>query len=169
MQKIVPCLWFNDQASEAAKMYIDIFNGAPGSRKKSQIGHASTYDEASAEVSGQKEGSTMTVPFTLDGQEFLGLNGGPMFKFTEAVSFTIDCKDQKEVDYFWDKLIAGGGKPSQCGWLKDKFGLSWQVVPEALVKLMGDPDEEKAGRVMKAMLEMTKIDVAGLEAAYNGK
>ena len=111
----------------------------------------------------------MTVPFTLDGQEFLGLNGGPMFKFSEAVSFTIDCKDQKEVDYFWDKLIAGGGSPSQCGWLKDKFGLSWQVVPEALVKLLADPDEEKAGRVMKAMLEMTKIEVQALQDAYEGK
>jgi predicted 3-demethylubiquinone-9 3-methyltransferase (glyoxalase superfamily) len=110
----------------------------------------------------------MTATFELNGQQFMALNGGPMFKFTEAISLMVDCDTQEEVDYFWDKLIANGGEPSQCGWLKDKFGLSWQIVPKALGQLMGDPDPEKAGRVMQAMLKMSKIIVKDLEAAHAG-
>lgn len=160
MQKITPCLWFDDKAEEAASFYASIF-------KNSSIGNIARYDAASAKVSGQPEGSVLTVEFTLEGQKFLGLNGGPIFKFSEAVSFTIDCEDQAEVDYFWEKLTEGG-EESVCGWLKDKYGLSWQVTPKRLTELLMDPDKEKAGRAMKAMLEMKKIDVAKLEEAVNG-
>lgn len=162
MQKITPCLWFNTQAEEAARLYTSIF-------KNSKVGKISHYDEASAKVSGQPAGSVLTVEFTLDGQQFVGLNGGPIFKFTEATSFIINCKDQKEVDWFWEKLIADGGQESQCGWLKDKFGVSWQVTPEVLVRLLADKDAKKAKRAMKAMLTMKKIDVAAIEKAAAGE
>lgn len=157
MQKITPFLWFDTQAEEAAAFYVSIF---PNSR----ILEVSRYGE----VGPGPEGSIMTVAFELAGQGFVGLNGGPMFRFTEAVSFAINCQDQAEVDAYWDKLIADGGSPGRCGWLKDRFGLSWQVVPEALPRLMQDPDAAKAQRVMQAMMGMTKIIVADLQAAAVG-
>lgn len=156
MQKISPFLWFNNQAEEAAKFYTTVF-------KNAKIGKMTRYGEAGPGPAG----SVMVAEFELEGMGFTALNGGPHFKFTEAISMSIDCKDQAEVDYFWSKL-SEGGEPGQCGWLKDKFGLSWQVVPEALPRLLGDPDAAKASRVMQAMLQMTKIDVAKLEAAYVG-
>jgi predicted 3-demethylubiquinone-9 3-methyltransferase (glyoxalase superfamily) len=157
MQKISPFLWFDTQAEEAANFYVSIF-------KNSRIGKVVRYGEAGP---GPKD-SVLTIAFELDGLNFTALNGGPHFKFTEAISLHIDCENQEEVDYYWDKLLKGG-QPSQCGWLKDKFGLSWQVVPSILPKLLGDPDREKANRVMQAMMRMIKIDVAKLEAAYAGK
>jgi predicted 3-demethylubiquinone-9 3-methyltransferase (glyoxalase superfamily) len=162
MQKITPCLWFDTQAEEAVNFYTSIF-------KDSKILTTSRYDEASAKVSGQPAGSILTISFELNGQRFLALNGGPLFKFTEAVSFIIDCADQAEVDHFWSKLTGDGGQEVQCGWLKDKFGVSWQVVPSVLNTLLSDPDPDKAGRVMKAMLEMKKIDIQGLQNAYDNK
>ncbi len=161
MQKITPSLWFDTQAEEAAQLYVSLF-------KNSKITDITRYDEASAKVSGQPAGSVLTIAFELDGQKFVALNGGPIFKFTEAVSFIVDCETQEEIDMFWDKLIAGGGAPSQCGWLKDKFGLSWQIVPTALNRMIGDKDPAKAKRTMEAMLKMTKLDIAGLQKAYEG-
>jgi predicted 3-demethylubiquinone-9 3-methyltransferase (glyoxalase superfamily) len=155
-------LWFDDQALPAAEFYTSIF-------KNSKIGTISRYGEAGREVHGKPAGSVMTVAFVLDGQAFTALNGGPVFRFTEAISLQIDCESQKEVDYYWDKLSEGGDdKAQQCGWLKDRYGLSWQVVPRALIELMSDPDPEKSGRVMEAMLRMKKIDIAGLERAAAG-
>ena len=154
MQKITPFLWFNDQAEEAMNFYTSIF-------KKSKIGSVSRYGEGGP---GQP-GSVMSATFELDGQEFMALNGGPLFTFTEAISFFVNCETQAEVDELWEKLTEGG-EESQCGWLKDKFGLSWQIVPSVLGELLNDPDAEKAGRVMNAMLQMKKIDIAGLRAAY---
>jgi predicted 3-demethylubiquinone-9 3-methyltransferase (glyoxalase superfamily) len=168
MQKVTPCLWFDSEAEEAAKMYVDVFNTAPGSKKTSKVGDIRRYDKAGAEVSGRPEGSVLTAGFELDGQKYVGLNGGPYFKFTGAVSFMIHCKTQEEVDHFWTKLSANK-EAEQCGWLQDKFGLSWQVVPDLLDKLLADPDPVKAGRVMEAMLQMKKIDIAGLQSAYEGK
>lgn len=156
MQKISPFLWFDNQAEEAVRFYTSVF-------RNSKIGKMTRYGEAGPGPAG----SVMVAEFELEGLHFTALNGGPMFKFTEAISMSVDCKDQAEVDYFWSRL-SEGGQPSQCGWLKDKFGLSWQVIPEALPRLLGDPDAAKAGRVMQAMLQMTKIDVAKLEAAYAG-
>jgi predicted 3-demethylubiquinone-9 3-methyltransferase (glyoxalase superfamily) len=162
VQRITPCLWFDDQALPAAEFYTSIF-------KNSKIGTISRYGEAGREVHGKPAGSVMTVAFVLDGQAFTALNGGPVFRFTEAISLQIDCESQKEVDYYWDKLSEGGDdKAQQCGWLKDRYGLSWQVVPRALIELMSDPDPEKSGRVMEAMLRMKKIDIAGLERAAAG-
>jgi predicted 3-demethylubiquinone-9 3-methyltransferase (glyoxalase superfamily) len=158
MQKIHPMLWFDNQAEEAANFYVSIF-------KNSKINGISRYMEGGPESAGK----VMTVGFNLDGQEFTALNAGPLFKFTEAVSFVIDCADQKEVDYYWDKLIEGGGQPSQCGWLKDKFGLSWQVTPRVLIQLIQDKDKAKAGRVMQAMMQMGKIDIKKLEDAAAAK
>jgi predicted 3-demethylubiquinone-9 3-methyltransferase (glyoxalase superfamily) len=155
MQKITPFLWFNDQAEEAMNFYTSIF-------KNSNIGSVSRYGEAGP---GQK-GKVMTASFQLDGQEFIALNGGPQFKFTEAISFLINCETQQEVDYYWEKLLAFGGEESQCGWLKDKYGLSWQVVPTILSKLLTDKDAAKAQRVMHAMLQMKKIIIADLKEAY---
>ncbi|TSD46134.1 VOC family protein [Rhodococcus sp. KBS0724] len=155
MPSITPCLWFDTQAEEAAHFYISVF----GSGKILEI---ERYGEGSP--SGQPAGSVMTVVFELDGQRFTGLNGGPMFTFSEAVSFEIPCADQAEVDHYWSALTEGG-EESQCGWLKDKFGLSWQVVPSRLLELMHDPDRAKAQRVMDAMMQMKKIDVAELERA----
>jgi predicted 3-demethylubiquinone-9 3-methyltransferase (glyoxalase superfamily) len=156
-QKITPFLWFDNQAEEAANFYTSIF-------KNSTVGAISRYGEAGP---GPK-GSVMTVDFQIEGQEFVGLNGGPHFKFTEAISFVVNCETQEEVDEFWEKLSEGGQK-SQCGWLKDQFGLSWQIVPTILTKLMLDKDPEKAARVMNAMLQMTKIDIAKLQQAYAGE
>jgi predicted 3-demethylubiquinone-9 3-methyltransferase (glyoxalase superfamily) len=153
MQKITPFLWFDGKAEEAANFYTSIF-------KDSKVGAVRRYGDAGP---GPK-GSAMTVSFQLEGQEFVGLNGGPQFKFNEAISFFVNCETQQEVDYFWSKLLEGG-QESQCGWLKDKYGVSWQIIPAALMKLLGDPEPAKAQRVMKAMLQMRKIDVAQLEAA----
>ena len=159
MQKIVPCLWFDTQAEEAVNLYISLFDN-------SKILNVTHYDEDSAKVSGQPAGSVLTVSFLLDGQEFMAMNGGPAFKFTEAVSFIVNCETQEEVDRLWDKLTADGGEESQCGWLKDKYGLSWQIVPTALGEMLSDPNPAKAQRVMQAMLQMKKLDVAGLRRAY---
>src|SRR5688572_11995773 len=156
-QKITPFLWFNDNAEEAINFYTSIF-------KNSKIGSVARYGEAGP---GPK-GSVMTATFQIEGQEFIALNGGPHFKFTEAISFVVDCDTQEEVDEFWEKLSAGGEK-SRCGWLKDKFGLSWQVTPNILGKLMQDKDPEKAKRVMQAMMKMDKLIIADLQKAYDGK
>jgi len=156
MQKITPFLWFDNQAEEAVNFYISVFRNA-------KVGKVTRYGEAGPGPAG----SVMVAEFELEGMRFTALNGGPMFKFTEAISMVVDCKDQAEVDHFWDRL-SEGGQPGQCGWLKDRFGLSWQIVPEALPRLLGDPDPAKAGRVMQAMLQMTRIEVAKLEKAYAG-
>ena len=160
-QKITPFLWFDNQAEEAVNFYTSIF-------ENSKIGSAARYDEEGSKVSGRPKGSVMTVPFQLEGQDFVALNGGPMFKFTEAVSFVVNCETQKEVDHFWEKLSAGG-EEVQCGWLKDKFGLSWQVVPTVLSEMLQDKDAQKAKRVMAAMLKMKKIDIAELRRAYEAR
>lgn len=159
-QKITPFLWFDDQAEEAAKFYVSIF-------KNSKILNVTRYTEAGKEAHGRPAGSVMVVEFKLAGQRFLALNGGPHFKFTEAISFSVACKTQREVDRFWKKLSAGG-EEGQCGWLKDKYGLSWQINPTILGELLGDKDGKKAGRVMNAMLKMKKIDIAKLKKAYKG-
>jgi predicted 3-demethylubiquinone-9 3-methyltransferase (glyoxalase superfamily) len=161
MQKITPCLWFDDKAEEAAKFYVSIF-------KNSKLGKIARYGEAGAEVSGRPKGSVMTVTFQLDGQEFMGLNGGPQFKFTEALSLVVNCKTQEEVDEIWEKLSAGGEK-GVCGWLKDKYGLSWQLVPTVVEKMFQDKDAKKTERVMKALLQMKKLDIKKLKQAYEGK
>ncbi len=153
-QKIAPCLWFDDQAEDAARFYTSIF-------KNSKIMDVSRYDEAGPRPAGM----AMVVTFQLEGQDFMALNGGPEFKFTEAVSFVINCKDQAEVDYLWEQLTAGGGEPGSCGWLKDRFGLSWQVVPTALNEMMTDPDPRKVERATRAMLQMNKLDIAALRRA----
>lgn len=154
MPKISPFFWFDTQAEEAANFYTSIF-------KNSKIGKIARYPEGAP---GPK-GSVMTVAFTLDGQKFTALNAGPLFKFTEAISFVVDCKTQEEVDTYWTRLLEGG-EESQCGWLKDKYGLSWQIIPTALGQMLSDPDPQKAKRVMQAMLKMKKIDIAGLQRAY---
>ena len=155
MQKITPFLWFDGKAEEAANFYVSIF-------KNSKVGSIARYGD----VGPGPKGSVMTVAFQLDGQEFVGLNGGPHFKFTEAVSFVVNCETQGEVDEFWEKLSAGGQK-SRCGWLKDKYGLSWQIVPTVLPKLVLDKDPAKSGRVMAAMMQMDKIDIKKLQQAYD--
>jgi predicted 3-demethylubiquinone-9 3-methyltransferase (glyoxalase superfamily) len=160
-QRITPCLWFDSQAEEAAKFYTSIF-------KNSNIDGMTHYDEESSKAAGRPKGSVLTVDFQLEGQRFMALNGGPAFKFTEAVSFVINCETQKEVDYFWEKLTAGG-QEVECGWLKDKFGLSWQVVPTIMIEMLKDRDTQKAQRAMAAMLKMKKLDIAELERAYQGK
>lgn len=159
-QKITPFLWFDDKAEEAAKFYCSIF-------KNSKIGAITRYDEAAAKPTGRPVGSVMTIEFQLDGQTFAALNGGPHFKFNEAVSFVVNCEDQEEVDYYWSKLSAGG-EESQCGWLKDKFGLSWQVVPTALTAMLKVEDPAKVHRVTEAIMRMGKLDLAALEKAYDG-
>ncbi len=161
MQKITPFLWFNDNAEEAANFYASIF-------KDSKIGRIARYGEEAAEKTGRPNGSVMTIEFELEGQRFVGLNGGPMFKFTEAVSFVVNCETQKEVDYFWEKLSEGGEK-SRCGWLTDRFGLSWQVVPTVLIDMMHDKDPGKSQRVMEAVLQMDKIDISKLKRATEGQ
>jgi predicted 3-demethylubiquinone-9 3-methyltransferase (glyoxalase superfamily) len=161
MRPITPCLWFDDQAEAAAQFYTSIF-------KNSKIKHIARYPKSVAAATGRPEGSVLTVLFELQGQEFLALNGGPQFKFTEAVSFVVKCKTQEEVDYYWDKLLAGGGQVSMCGWLKDRFGLSWQIVPTALPELLSDPDPAISQSVMKAMMQMKKLDIQALKEAARG-
>jgi len=162
VQRIAPCLWFDDQAEAAAKFYTGIF-------KKSKILAISRYSKAGYEIHRRPEGSVMVVEFQLEGQRFTALNGGPIFKFNEAISLQVDCQTQQEVDHFWEKLSQGGDeKAQQCGWLKDKYGVSWQIVPAALVEMITDPDPGKTQRVMTAMLQMKKIDIGGLKRAYAG-
>ncbi len=162
MQTITPFLWFDDRAEEAAKFYTSVF-------KNSKVGKILRYGEEAEKAAGRPAGSVMTVEFELEGQKFTALNGGPVFKFNESISFVVNCETQKEVDYFWERLTANGGQESECGWLKDKFGLSWQVVPTVLIEMLHDEDSEKSERVMKAMLQMQKIDIKKLNAAYAGK
>jgi predicted 3-demethylubiquinone-9 3-methyltransferase (glyoxalase superfamily) len=156
MQKIIPCLWFDDQAEQAVRFYTSIF-------KNSKIGKITYYGEGAP----RPKGSVMTVRFRLDGQEFLALNGGPVFKFTEAISFIVNCRTQKEVDRMWEKLSDGG--EGQCGWLKDKYGMSWQIVPTILSKMMNDLNPARTDRVMQAVLQMKKLDIKGLKKAYGRK
>jgi predicted 3-demethylubiquinone-9 3-methyltransferase (glyoxalase superfamily) len=158
MQKINPCLWFDDKAEEAAKFYVSIF-------KNSKLGNITRYGEAGAEVSGRPTGSVMTVTFEIEGQEFVALNGGPHFKFSEAISFMVKCETQKEIDEMWEKL-SQGGKEGQCGWLKDKYGLSWQIVSPVWDEMLRDKDVKKSERVMKAILQMSKPDIKTLKQAY---
>jgi predicted 3-demethylubiquinone-9 3-methyltransferase (glyoxalase superfamily) len=160
MQKITPCLWFDHQAEEAAKFYVSIF-------KHSKIGTMTRYGEAGAKVSGRPNGSVMTVTFEIEGQEFVALNGGPHFTFSEAISLMVKCETQKEMDEMWEKL-SQGGEEGPCGWLKDKYGLSWQIVSPEWNEMLGDKDVEKSERVMKAILQMTKPDIKTLKQAYDG-
>lgn len=157
MQKITPFLWFDNQAEEAMNFYVSIF-------RNSKVLNVQRYGAEAAEASGRSEGSVMTASFVLDGQEFVALNGGPIYKITPAISFVVNCETQQEVDDMWNKLTAGG-EEVQCGWLTDKFGVSWQVVPTVLEKLLGDSDRARAGRVMQALLQMKKIDIAALQRA----
>jgi predicted 3-demethylubiquinone-9 3-methyltransferase (glyoxalase superfamily) len=161
-QRLTPCLWFNDQAEEAANYYVSIF-------KDSSITSITRYPSAGQEIHGQAAGSVMTVAFELDGHTFTALNGGPLFKFNEAVSFQVNCKTQDEIDYYWERLGEGGDpNAQQCGWLKDKFGLSWQVVPEGMEAMMNDSESPEAQRAMSAMLRMKKIDMNEIQRAYDG-
>jgi predicted 3-demethylubiquinone-9 3-methyltransferase (glyoxalase superfamily) len=164
IQKITPFLWFDGQAEDAAKFYASLF-------KDSKIGRVLRYGEETAKVSesGQAVGSVLTIEFEIGGQQFVALNGGPQFKFNESISFVINCETQEEVDYFWEKLTANGGEESACGWLKDKFGVSWQITPTVLIDMLHDKDAEKAERVMHAMLQMKKIDIAKLKTAYEAE
>jgi predicted 3-demethylubiquinone-9 3-methyltransferase (glyoxalase superfamily) len=159
MSKISPCLWFDGEAEEAAKFYVSLL---PDSRIE-------TVQKNTVDSPGGKAGSVLVVEFTLAGQRFMALNGGMRFEYTHAVSFKVDCADQAEVDRLWDGLCADGGQAERCGWLKDRFGVSWQIVPNALVKYLGGPDRAGAQRAMQAMLKMNKLDVAGLKSAYEGK
>ena len=158
MSKIKPCLWFNGQAEEAANFYVDLF---PDSR-------INNVARSPAETPSGPEGMVLTIDFTLAGEDFQGLNGGPDYKFNEAISFSVDCADQAEVDRLWDALTANGGEPGPCGWLKDRWGVSWQIVPRRLGELLSDSDPDRSRRAMEAMLKMGKIDIAGLEAAADG-
>jgi predicted 3-demethylubiquinone-9 3-methyltransferase (glyoxalase superfamily) len=158
MLEITPCLWFNNQAEDAVNFYISVF-------RNSKIVSVTRYGEAGAAASGRPQGTIMTMTFQIEGQPFMALNGGPVFKFTEAISFIVNCKTQKEVDEFWEKL-SEGGEEGRCGWLKDKYGLSWQVVPTVLGEMLQDKDARKSERVMKAMLQMKKIDIEGLKKTY---
>ena len=157
MQKITPFLWFDTQAEEAVNFYISIF-------RNSKILNVARYGDDAAKVSGRPKGSVMTVAFELDGQPFVALNGGPVFTFSPAISFVVDCRTQEEVDRLWEQLSAGG-EPQQCGWIKDKYGVTWQIVPTALGELLSNPDAAKAQRVMQAMLQMTKLDIKDLQQA----
>ncbi|HYM99844.1 MAG TPA: VOC family protein [Aestuariivirgaceae bacterium] len=161
-QRIAPCLWFDDQAEAAVAFYTSVF-------RNSKIVKIARYGEAGKEIHRKPAGSVMTVAFELDGQTFTALNGGPVFKFNEAISLQVNCETQEEVDHYWDKLSAGGDKKAQqCGWLKDKYGVSWQVVPTVLPEMITDPDAEKSQRVFQSMLQMKKIDIAELKRAYAG-
>ena len=162
VRAIAPCLWFDNQAEDAAKFYTGVF-------KNSKIGKISRYGKEGHEIHGRPAGSVMTVAFELDGHKFTALNGGPLFKFNEAISFQVHCETQQEVDYYWEKLSAGGDdEAQQCGWLKDRYGVSWQIVPVALIDMVGDAESAKSQRAMKAMLQMKKIDIAALKRAYDG-
>jgi predicted 3-demethylubiquinone-9 3-methyltransferase (glyoxalase superfamily) len=168
MQKVTPFLWFDDQAEEAASFYVSIFSGrgrAATGGSTTEIVDVARYGDSGAQASGRPEGSVMTVTFQLEGQEFTALNGGPEFQFTEAVSFMVNCENQEEVDDLWEKL-SEGGEQGPCGWLKDRYGLSWQIVPTALGEMLNDEDPKKAERVMAAMLQMKKIDIQALKQAY---
>ena len=163
MQKLSTCLWFDSNAEEAVAFYTTIF-------KNSKIKDITHYAEAGKELHGKPAGTVLTIAFELEGREFIALNGGPMFKFTEAISLSINCETQEEMDYYWQRLSQGGDEQAQqCGWLKDKYGLSWQIVPTRLNELLADPDKERAGRAMQAMLQMRRLDVAALEAAAEGR
>ncbi len=159
---ITSCLWFDNEGEDAAKLYCSVF-------KNSRMGKVTRYGKEGFEIHGQPEGKVMTVDFELEGAKFVALNGGPHFKFSEAISFQIHCETQDEIDYYWSKLTAGGGEESQCGWLKDKFGLSWQVTPVALIEMLSGGDAAGAQRVTKAFLQMKKFDLAALKRAYEGK
>jgi predicted 3-demethylubiquinone-9 3-methyltransferase (glyoxalase superfamily) len=159
MQKITPFLWFDDQAEEAVNFYTSLF-------KNSKIGRIFRNTEEVAEKTDRPVGSVLTIEFEIEDQKFVALNGGPLFKFNESVSFVINCETQEEVDHFWEKLTADGGEESACGWLRDKFGVSWQVTPTVLIDMLHDSDQEKSGRVMQAMLQMKKIDIKALKDAY---
>lgn len=160
--RITPCLWFDDQAEEAARFYTGIF-------QRSRIGRITRYSEAGREIHGRQPGSIMTVEFELDGQTFTALNGGPYFRFSEAISFQVHCESQEEIDHLWENLAAGGDAGAQqCGWLKDRFGVSWQIVPRVLPELVQDPRSEACRRAMQALLGMKKIDLAALERAHHG-
>jgi len=161
MQRINPYLWFNDQAEDAANFYVEVFNNRPGTHPAAKVLGVARYGEAGP----GEPGTAMTVNFELDGLEFVALNGGPEFTFTEAVSFLVPCETQEEVDYLWDTFTNNGGEESQCGWLKDKYGLSWQIIPNRLMELLRDPDPGRSQRAMEAMLKMQKIDIATLERA----
>ena len=164
MQKITPFLWFDDRAEEAAKFYTSVF-------RDSKVGKILRYSEETAKVSqsGRPPGSVLTIEFEIEGQKFTALNGGPQFKFNESISFVVNCETQEEVDHYWEKLTADGGEESACGWLKDKFGVSWQITPTVLIEMLQDKDPEKSERAMKAMLQMQKIDINTLKVAYAGK
>jgi predicted 3-demethylubiquinone-9 3-methyltransferase (glyoxalase superfamily) len=162
VQRITPFLWFDDNAEEAAKFYVSIF-------PNSKVGGVSRYDSESAKAAGRPVGSVMTVTFELDGQPFTALNGGPQFKFTEAISFVVSCANQQEVDHFWEKLSGSGGEEVECGWLKDRFGVAWQILPAAMMEMLEDKDPEKSRRVMGAVLTMKKLDIATLKRAYEGR
>jgi predicted 3-demethylubiquinone-9 3-methyltransferase (glyoxalase superfamily) len=162
MQKITPCLWFDGKAEEAAKFYVSVF-------KDSRIEVINRYGEDGAKASGMPEGSVMTVKFQIIGEEFLALNGGPRFKFSPAVSFIVSCGTQEDIDHLWEKLPEGGGATEECGWLMDKYGVSWQIVPTVLEELLSDPDPVISERVIRAMLKMKKLDIRTLEHAYNGE
>jgi predicted 3-demethylubiquinone-9 3-methyltransferase (glyoxalase superfamily) len=158
MPNITNCLWFDTQAEEAANYYVSIF-------KNAKLGNVSYYPDSGQETHGKKAGSVLVAEFSVDGRNFVCLNGGPNFKFTEAISLMIPCKDQAEIDYYWEKLTANGGQESQCGWLKDKYGLSWQVYPEMMLPLLAGPDRKKAKRVMDAFMKMRKFNIAEIERA----
>lgn len=160
MQKITPFLWFDRQAEEAVKFYTSVF-------KKSKVGKVTRYGKEGYEIHKMPEGTIMTIEFEIEGQKFVALNGGPVFKFNEATSFVISCKNQEEVDYYWDRLTEGGDEKAQmCGWLKDKYGLSWQVTPTVLIEMLQDKDKQKSERVMRAMLQMKKLDIKALQEAH---
>jgi predicted 3-demethylubiquinone-9 3-methyltransferase (glyoxalase superfamily) len=160
MQKISPCLWFDNNAEEAVEFYVSIF-------KNSKIDNVTHYGKEGYDIHKKKEGTVMTIDFEIEGQKFMALNGGPIFRFNEAISFQIYCETQDEVDYYWDKLTEGGDKNAQvCGWLKDKFGVSWQVVPNVLVKMLQDKDSKKTENVMRVMLQMQKLDINALTKTY---
>ncbi|HKX80946.1 MAG TPA: VOC family protein [Nitrososphaera sp.] len=161
IQKISPFLWFDDDAEEAAKFYTSVF-------KNSKVTDIARYGEAGSKASGRQKGSVMTVSFELEGQKFTALNGGPVFKFSPAISFAVTCETQDEVDYFWDKL-SDGGQQVECGWLTDKYGVSWQIVPKALIEMLSDRDAKKSERVMEAMLQMKKLEIQVLRNAYGGQ
>jgi predicted 3-demethylubiquinone-9 3-methyltransferase (glyoxalase superfamily) len=167
MQKIIPCLWFDTQTEEAINFYVDTFNGAPNKKQESKIISIQRYEKGmEAPGTEEMEGKIITAIFELAGQRFMALDGGPIFKFTEAISLDVECEDQAEVDYFWEKMSAVP-ESEQCGWIKDKFGLSWQIVPKRLGELLGDSNKKKSVAALNAMLKMKKLDVAELEKAFN--
>jgi len=168
MQKIVPSLWFDMECEEAVNFYVDTFNGAPHKKTESKVVTLKRYPEGGEGPMKDMGGKVLTVIFELAGQKFMALDGGPIFKFNESVSFYVECEDQEEVDYFWEKFSAVPGS-EQCGWLKDKYGLSWQIIPKVLGELMSDPDPQRSGRALQAMLQMKKLDVQKLQDAADGK